>query len=526
MSAIPADLRLPNPWRVALPAIGAVLALILLLHRDTAATMVSIWLRSETFAHAILVPPISLWLIWRQRERLAALIPSPRPWLLLPLAGAAVLWLLADLVVVNAAAQFALVFMLILAVPAVLGLQVAGVILFPLLFLLFSVPFGEFMLPAMMEWTADFVVMSLQLTGVPVFREGLHFVIPSGNWSVIDECSGVRYLMASFMVGAMFAYLNYRSYRKRAVFMLVSIAVPIVANWLRAYFIVMLAHLSGNKLATGVDHILYGWVFFGVIILIMFAVGSRWSEPDASLADQLAADAQRQRRSTPGSMRSLALTGLLLVVAIGAPHLLLWQLQRVEGAAAPAALALPSQLSGGWASPGAPRADDWAPTFLNPSVESRADYDHAAGRVSTTLVYYRGQGVDRKLVSSTNILVPMRDRQWNLLSEGGREVRAGGQSFSVRTAQILEQGTPVGRERRRLVVWRIYWIDGRFVGSDVMAKLVGAKARLLGRGDEGAALVLHADAGNVEASHALLQAFMDANATALDALLQRTRDTR
>ena len=55
MSAIPADLRLPNPWRVALPAIGAVLALILLLHRDTAATMVSIWLRSETFAHAILV---------------------------------------------------------------------------------------------------------------------------------------------------------------------------------------------------------------------------------------------------------------------------------------------------------------------------------------------------------------------------------------------------------------------------------------------------------------------------------------
>lgn len=330
MSAIPADLRLPNPWRVALPAIGAVLALILLLHRDTAATMVSIWLRSETFAHAILVPPISLWLIWRQRERLAALTPSPQPWLLLPLAGAAVLWLLADLVVVNAAAQFALVFMLILAVPAVLGLQVTGVILFPLLFLLFSVPFGEFMLPAMMEWTADFVVMSLQLTGVPVFREGLHFVIPSGNWSVIDECSGVRYLMASFMVGAMFAYLNYRSYRKRAVFMLVSIAVPIVANWLRAYFIVMLAHLSGNKLATGVDHILYGWVFFGVIILIMFVVGSRWSEPDASLADQLAADAQRQSRSTPGSMRSLALTGLLLVAAIGAPHLLLWQLQRVE----------------------------------------------------------------------------------------------------------------------------------------------------------------------------------------------------
>ena len=76
-------------------------------------------------------------------------------------------------------------------------------------------PFGEFALPALMEWTADFTVFALQLSGIPVFREGQHFVIPSGNWSVIDECSGVRYLMASFMVGTLFAYLNYRSYKRR-----------------------------------------------------------------------------------------------------------------------------------------------------------------------------------------------------------------------------------------------------------------------------------------------------------------------
>ena len=95
---------------------------------------------------------------------------------------------------------------------------------------------------------------------------------------MIDECSGVRYLMASFMVGTLFAYLNYRSYRRRALFMLLSLLVPVVANWVRAYLIVMMAHLSGNRIATGVDHIIYGWVFFGLIIFLMFWVGSFWRD--------------------------------------------------------------------------------------------------------------------------------------------------------------------------------------------------------------------------------------------------------
>jgi exosortase len=60
---------------------------------------------------------------------------------------------------------------------------------------------------------------------------------------------------------------------------LVSIAVPVVANWLRAYMIVMIGHLSGNTLAVGVDHLIYGWVFFGVVIMMMFMVGARWAEP-------------------------------------------------------------------------------------------------------------------------------------------------------------------------------------------------------------------------------------------------------
>ena len=64
------------------------------------------------------------------------------------------------------------------------------------------------------------------------------------------------------------------------VFVAISFLVPVLANWLRAYMIVMLGHLSGNKLAVGVDHLIYGWVFFGVVMLLMFWIGARWREDE------------------------------------------------------------------------------------------------------------------------------------------------------------------------------------------------------------------------------------------------------
>ena len=527
MSTVAADLRIASGWRTALPAFLALAAAILLLYRDTAIAMVGIWWRSETFAHAFLVVPITLWLVWRKREQLAALTPRAQPLMLLPLLAVAVVWFLSDLVVVNAASQFAFVAMLVLAVPAVLGFEVALTILFPLLFLFFAVPFGEFVVPTMMELTADFTVSALRATGVPVFREGQHFIIPSGSWSVIDECSGVRYLMASFMVGTLFAYLNYRSYVRRAIFMLLSILVPILANWLRAYIIVMLAHLSDNRIATGVDHILYGWVFFGAIIFMLYIVGARWSQPDEAPASAGALDRMSSLGGTrPASTRVMLATALGAVIIATLPPLALGGLQRAEGTAAAAKIDLPMRLAGGWSAEGAQIAS-WTPMFGDPSAEATQAYAGPAGTVGVHLAYYRGQSEGRKIVSSQNMLVGMRDREWSLPVVGDdRTVAVGPQTITVRTAEILGQPQAGAEHRPHLVVWRVYWIDGRFIAGDVAAKIAGVLARLRGRGDEGASIVLYADGETVAASNAALEAFVQANLGSLNALLQRTRDAR
>ncbi len=124
-------------------------------------------------------------------------------------------WLAGHVADIQVVAQFGLVGMVIAAVWASLGNAVTRQLIFPLGFLFFAVPVGEPLVQPMMEFTASFTVELLRLTGIPVYREGLYFSLPSGNWSIVYECRGVRYIIASVTLGVLYAYLAYRSYWRR-----------------------------------------------------------------------------------------------------------------------------------------------------------------------------------------------------------------------------------------------------------------------------------------------------------------------
>jgi exosortase A len=509
-------------WRLPSAVTLVLVSLLLLSYRETAMTMVGIWSRSETFTHAFVVPPIVAWLIWRQRDVLRTLEPQPQPWMILPILLLAVAWWLGDTVSVNAVTQLAMTGMLVATVPLVLGWRVTNALLFPLAFLFFAVPIGEFMTPTLMHYTADFTVSALRLTGIPVYREGQQFVIPSGHWSVIDECSGIRYLMASFMVGSLFAYLNYRSYRRRLAFMAMSIVVPIVANWLRAYMVVMLAHLSGNRIATGVDHILYGWVFFGIVIMALFFAGARWAEDDP-VAAVVPEGQGRSASGVPHAAWPVLLVAGLALLAAQLPHLLQRESASVASTAAPA-LRLPDTLAPGW------RADaqdlsTWRPTFVEPAAEVQRTFAGPEGRVAVHLAYYRHQSETSKLVSSVNVLVAMRS-PWNQLTTGKHAVPTLGRAIEWSTAKLLGGEGATDAARQHLTVWRLYWIGGYLTSNDIVAKLHQAWQRVRGEPDDAAAILLYADAPVDADAERLLTDFIAANFGPLQQLLTQARASR
>ena len=496
---------------MALPALVLTLLAIIFVYRETLVAMVAIWeLPSAYFAHSFLVPAITLWLAWRLRGQLAGLAPHPDFRVLTLFALAGVAWLLSELATVAIVSQFAFVSMLILAVPAILGLEVVRRIIFPLAFLYFAVPFGEFAIPQLMDWTADATVLGLRLTGIPVYREGMQFVIPSGSWSVIESCGGLRYFVATSMIGTLFSYLTFQSYTRRIIFIGVSCVVAVVANWLRAYMVVMLAHLSGNKLATGVDHLYYGWALFGVVIMSLFWIGSRWREDKPHAAPSMTGASETTAARSSFVRAAAAVVALALVAPLAIwqiEHNLPPQIERIE----------PLEPIAGWA-PADQALTDWKPSFDNYSAAEQSAFEADGRKVGLFVAYYRNQDAHRKLVTSTNVLVPSNDPRWARVAAGTREAAIGPQQVPVRTAELRSA------DSTRLVVWQWYWIAGHLTASDYKAKIYTVLARLAGQGDDSAVVIVHAD--KEREGPAALEAFVWAAGPSIEQALQRTRDRR
>jgi exosortase A len=514
-----------------LVVLALLLGTTLWLYRATGQGMVSLWLASDTYAHGFVVPIISLWLVWRLRGVLADMVPQTS-WAAVGLAVVVVLgWSAGDLVAVNSVTQLALVTLLILWVVALLGWRVSRVIAFPLAFLYFAVPIGDFLLPQMMEWTADFTVLALRASGIPVYREGLQFIIPSGSWSVVEACSGIRYLIASLTVGCLFAYLSFNGWRKRLIFVGFALLVPLVANWMRAYMIVMIGHLSGNELATGVDHLVYGWVFFGLVILVMLMIGARFADAPVGPVVRLPAAQRGAGMSRPsGSNQRLLVALTCLVVALipqGAERWLALGNKTAPVIWSPVTAQAPWQ-----------RVDEqpaiWKPAFQFASAELPQNFVAPdASRVGTHLSYYRQQDYQRKLVTSSNVLVTSKDPVWAQLSQGSASASLPTGDLVVSSAVLSEDRVNLLGSRERLLVWRFYWVDDTFTSSDLQAKLRGAWGQVAGRGDDGAIVTLYTridssaqGASAEQAAKERLGGFLRTHSVALRQALEATRAGR
>jgi len=459
-------------------------------YQDTFSSIVNLWETSDTYAHGYVVLPIALWLIWSERKELSSHSPQPGyllTFLALPLVF---VWLLGEVAAVNAVTQPALGLLVIISIVAMIGVPLAKKLAFPLVFLLFAIPFGEFMMPKLMDWTADFTVLALRLSGIPVYREGLQFVIPSGNWSVVEACSGIRYIIASLMVGTLFAYLNFTSTKRRLIFMLAALLVPIIANWLRAYLIVMLGHISGNKLAAGVDHLIYGWVFFGIVIGALFAVSMRWAQvrPSTTEADITYSPVPRAQQ-----ISALTKTTILLALFVAIGPVTYRQITGDADTAPTRTLQFPSSEFPDLAT----REFEFKPAWQNPSAEGLVQVKAEEAVIGIYIARYGNQSPQRKLISSTNMLATYQDPHWRITAQSLGSITMGNESLSVQVADLIQQAD-ANPLRLKVVYW--YFIGDDATASPVKGKLLTARNQLLGQGDQGAVVVLYtpADANALE----------------------------
>lgn len=301
-------------WRRVLPPLaGGLLLLGAIFHQEVAAA-VQTWNASTAYNHCFLIIPIVLYMLWDRRDELTGLRAQAKPSALVLGIPIALTWLAAERLGIMEGRQLAAVSFAELLLFAVLGPRLWRAMTGPLLYLYFLVPFGEFLTPRLQDITTWFIRQGVALAGIPAYIDGYIIEIPQGTFFVAEACAGLRFLIASIAFGCLYAVLMYRSPVRRAVFIAVSVVVPIIANGIRGFGIVGLGYLLGSAQAAAADHIIYGWLFFSVVILILIALGLPFRQDHRPATRRILAS-EEEGRLAP----MFAASACAVVLALAAP---------------------------------------------------------------------------------------------------------------------------------------------------------------------------------------------------------------
>lgn len=450
-------------WPRAVACFAATAALLVALLHDVAGAMVHTWSTNVTYNHGFLVLPTSLYLVWLRRDELRRLTPRLEPLGLAALAAMMLAWLLGRAGDVLAVEETALVGMLVALSVFFFGRAVARRIAFPLAFLFFMVPVGDALIPPLQDFTAVFAVALLRLIGIPVFHDGIMIEIPNGLFRVAEACAGIRFLIANLVISALFAHLAYTRRWKFWLFLGIGFALPIVANGFRAFGIILIAHLTDGKLAAGVDHLIYGWVFFSVVMVLLLVIGN-------SFADRRLGDFSREAAVPPPAARRgwswrlpLALPAVLVVLA-GPAYA--WTVMGPPDGTSPGPAALPPPAVAGWT---AAPPTDWRPAFPGADRTLLAGFRNPEGRTAELFVaHYAYQRQGSEVVYYANRL---EGDGWTRVES--RAVEGVGGMPPGRLDRMVR-----GQRQRLVLSW--YWVGGRFTASPYEAKLYQSLATLLG----------------------------------------------
>jgi exosortase A len=465
---------LAQAWRSHLAALGAAAAALLLLFARDAADMAQIWWTSTTFNHCMLVAPIVAWLVWQRLAELKALAPKAwAPGLVLVGAGAAA-WLLGEAGNAALLRHCGLVLMLQGSAVACLGKAVSRGLAFPIFYAFFLVPFGEEMVAPLQTLTAKMSMALLALTGVPAHIEGIFISTPSGLYRVAEACSGVRFLVAMAALGALAANLCFRTWPSRLAFVAFALAVSVLANGVRAFGTIYIAFKTNNEVAVGIDHLIYGWIFFAIVIALIAAAswrffdrapGARWFDP----ADLQPAGAEPGRSAGVAQMAAIA-----VAIAAIAPS---WS-GAVAAAGTRAVPMDPLPDVSGWAR--LPPGPEWRPNYAGADRLRVARYRNAAGQqVDVGIVVFARQGEGRELVGYGQGAAD-EDGAWSWTGEA--------------PAPADGKAERIGSHGKVREVVSFYRVGDIVTGSATRVKLETVRVRLLGGPQRAVAVLVAAEA--------------------------------
>jgi exosortase len=276
----------PRPGVTAAVLLTALAACGAWLFAPVVASLVRQWWTDPEYAHAFLVVPFALGLVWTRRKALRACAPAPRASGYLIVLGGLGLLALGTLGVELLLTRAALVVVLAGAIVFLAGWRHLRMVALPMTLLALAIPLpaivsGQITLPLQFLASAA-AERVLSACSIPVLREGNVLLLPNATLQVAEACSGIRSLFALITVALIVAWTFERRHLMRALIVMSAIPIAVAANAARVAATAMAAYWWGSRVATGPLHELGGWVLFVLSTLAMIGL-ARWTAAGSSL---------------------------------------------------------------------------------------------------------------------------------------------------------------------------------------------------------------------------------------------------
>jgi len=262
-----ASAPVPTPaWGRVFPLALGLSVILALLYWPILRDLVAQWWDDANYNHGFLIPVFSAFLVWRERQRLAAIPLAPTSFGLAVLLGGIALLLLGDIGAENFLMRSSLIVILAGLVLFMAGRGILRAVLFPLGYLLFMIPLPGILFYAitfpLQRIAAEQAAWALDLLGVPVLLDGNIIHLSQISLGVTEACSGIRSLISLLAGAAAWAYLMLPAGWLSVLFVATAIPITIVANSARVVATGLIGQWFGVEYASGFFHEFAGWVVY------------------------------------------------------------------------------------------------------------------------------------------------------------------------------------------------------------------------------------------------------------------------
>ncbi len=238
--------------------------------------LISDWSIDPNFSHGFLIPFVALYMVWYKQNEISQVSRQPsKTGIYVVLFG-----MLVHIAGNVGAELFLMRFSMIITLSGIIiyfyGFKMFWKLIVPIAYLIMMIPIPDILwnkiaFPLQL-FSAKISSQTINMLGIPVFREGNILHLSNTSLEVVDACSGLRSLTSLLALTGAFAFLAPLSTFKKWILFFSAIPIAVAVNVIRLTITGGMAAWIGPEAAHGFLHDMSGLIIFGGALILVYLV--------------------------------------------------------------------------------------------------------------------------------------------------------------------------------------------------------------------------------------------------------------